>query len=76
MLIQEDKFFAEQKNRKFLVCEFDEEQMRDEIGSSAIGFALYRYGDNSGNGQLHSTAIVFVMSGPFSQLRAHPDSRG
>jgi len=67
--MQASRFFEERKYRKFLVCGFDTEQVRDVASSHTIGFALYRYGDNPGNGRLHGTALVFVMSGPFSQLR-------
>lgn len=66
VLRQEKKFFADEANRKFLVCEFTPS---DTDSASAVAFALYRFGHNPGSGRLHDTALAFVLSNPFSQLR-------
>ena len=68
--IQENKFFASPENRKFLVCEFNSEEVHTDITDSpSIGFAMYRRGDDVSSGPLHDDALVFVMSGPFSKFR-------
>jgi hypothetical protein len=69
VLREEKRFFAQEANRKFLVCEFTPS---DKDGACAVAFALYRFGQDPGSGRLHDTALAFVLSNPFSQLREPP----
>jgi len=66
---QEHAFFQDPANRKFSVCEFvPSERVGEGPAPSGIAFAIYRFVSGARSGQLHSKAVWFILSRPFSQL--------
>jgi len=67
---EETRFFADEANRKFDVCAISSGAAGHHGDApTGVAFALYRFGSDPGNGRLHDTAVVFVLSKPFSELR-------
>jgi hypothetical protein len=68
---ERSNFFAEGGlNREmFKVCQVAARGDEDPKQPRGVAFALYRLGDDPGEGTLHKKAVVFVLSQPFSALR-------
>jgi hypothetical protein len=68
---EEDRFFAKKENRRFHVCEIPSTP-KDTNGvvPTGIGFALYKKSlKDHRQDSLDDTALVFILSQPFSQLQ-------
>lgn len=67
---QEHAFFADKRNRKFTVCEFEGKgPVGEGPAPTGIAFAMYRYLSGPHKGQLHPKVVWFVLSRPFSNLQ-------